>query len=375
MKTLKNLLSIGTANIFGSGISAFFWLYMATILDSEKYGIVNYFIGVAATAEVICLVGAPNVLTVYTAKNLKIQSTIFLITTIGISISSIVLTLMFYRFDVILLVFGLAINDLATSVILGNRLYTLYGKYIFLQKSLMVIFAISLFHLIGIDGIIYGIAFSNFVFLPIIYKEFKNSKINFTLLKNNSRFIIGNYIMNLVGSFRGQVDKLIIAPLLGYSLLGNYALTYQVYAVLMTFSSVVFRYTLPQDSINESNPKLKKFTILGSIVIAVIGSLVFPLVIPILFPKFNDAVQGIQIMSLCVVPSTINLLYTSKLLGNEKNKIVLIGMTIQLISQIVGIFVLGQYYGLVGLAAAFLISASLNATFLFCTSRLKLRGT
>lgn len=375
MKTLKNLLSIGTANIFGNGIGAVFWLYMATILDSEKYGIVNYFIGIASITGVICLIGAPSVLTVYTAKNIKIQSTFFLISIIGVSVSSIVLTLMFHRLDITLLIFGFVITDLATSVMLGNRSYTHYGKYLFVQKSLLVILAVSLFHLIGLDGIIYGIAFSNFIFLPIIYKESKNSKINFTLLKNNFRFIIGSYVMSLVGSFRGQIDKLLIAPFLGYSLLGNYTLTYQVYAVLMTFSSIIFRYTLPQDSINELNPKLKKFTIFGSIIIAIIGSLALPLIIPTLFPKFSNTIQGIQIMSLSVIPSTINLLYASKLLGNEKNKMVLIGITIQLVSQIVGIVFLGQYYGLVGLAFAFLISASLNTIFLFCTSKLELRGT
>lgn len=375
MKTLKNLLSIGTANIFGNGIGAVFWLYMATILDSEKYGIVNYFIGIASITGVICLIGAPSVLTVYTAKNIKIQSTFFLISIIGVSVSSIVLTLMFHRLDITLLIFGFVITDLATSVMLGNRSYTHYGKYLFVQKSLLVILAVSLFHLIGLDGIIYGIAFSNFIFLPIIYKESKNSKINFTLLKNNFRFIIGSYVMSLVGSFRGQIDKLLIAPFLGYSLLGNYTLTYQVYAVLMTFSSIIFRYTLPQDSINELNLKLKKFTIFGSIIIAIIGSLALPLIIPTLFPKFSNTIQGIQIMSLSVIPSTINLLYASKLLGNEKNKMVLIGITIQLVSQIVGIVFLGQYYGLVGLAFAFLISASLNTIFLFCTSKLELRGT
>ena len=375
MKTLKNLLSIGTANIFGNGIGAVFWLYMATILDSEKYGIVNYFIGIASITGVICLIGAPSVLTVYTAKNIKIQSTFFLISIIGVSVSSIVLTLMFHRLDITLLIFGFVITDLATSVMLGNRSYTDYGKYLFVQKSLLVILAVSLFHLIGLDGIIYGIAFSNFIFLPIIYKESKNSKINFTLLKNNFRFIIGSYVMSLVGSFRGQIDKLLIAPFLGYSLLGNYMLTYQVYAVLMTFSSIIFRYTLPQDSINELNLKLKKFTIFGSIIIAIIGSLALPLIIPTLFPKFSNTIQGIQIMSLSVIPSTINLLYASKLLGNEKNKMVLLGITIQLVSQIVGIVFLGQYYGLVGLAFAFLISASLNTIFLFCTSKLELRGT
>lgn len=375
MKILKNLLSIGTANIFGNGIGAIFWLHMATILDSEKYGIINYFIGIASIIEVICLIGPASVLTVYTAKNLKIQSTFFLISIIGVSVSSIVLTLTFHRLDIILLIFGFVITDLATSVMLGNRFYTLYGKYLFVQKSLMVILAISLFHLIGIDGVIYGIAFSNFIYLPMLYKESKNSKINFTLLKNNFRFIIGSYVMTLVGSFRGQIDKLLIAPFLGYSLLGNYMLTYQIYAVLMTFSSIIFRYALPQDSINELNPKLKKFTIFGSIIIAIIGSLVLPLIIPTLFPKFSNIIQGIQIMSLSVIPSTINLLYTSKLLGNGKNKILLIGIAIQLVSQIVGIVFLGQYYGLVGLAITFLISASLNAIFLFCTSKLELRGT
>ena len=43
----------------------------------------------------------------------------------------------------------------------------------------------------------------------------------------------------------------------------------------------------------------------------------------IFLPQYVEAIAIIQIMSVSVIPSTINLMYTSKLLGNEKTKFLL----------------------------------------------------
>ena len=73
----KDLATIGFANIVGSGISAIFWLYLASVIEPTEYGEIHYFIAIAAFAQIISLIGSSNVLTVYTAKKIKIQATLF----------------------------------------------------------------------------------------------------------------------------------------------------------------------------------------------------------------------------------------------------------------------------------------------------------
>ena len=75
----KDLTSIGFSNVIGTAISAIFWLYLASLILPESYGEIHYFLGIAGMAQVISLIGATNTLTVYTAKNVKIQSTLFLL--------------------------------------------------------------------------------------------------------------------------------------------------------------------------------------------------------------------------------------------------------------------------------------------------------
>ena len=75
----KGLASIGIANIAGSAIGAIFWFYIATVINPEQYGQIHYFIAIAGMAQLLSLIAAPSVLTVYGAKNIKIHSTLFLI--------------------------------------------------------------------------------------------------------------------------------------------------------------------------------------------------------------------------------------------------------------------------------------------------------
>ena len=71
----KGLLSIGFADIVGSAISGLFWLYIASQVNPDVFGELIYFISIAGLAQLVSLIGSSNALTVYTAKNVKIQST------------------------------------------------------------------------------------------------------------------------------------------------------------------------------------------------------------------------------------------------------------------------------------------------------------
>ena len=51
-------------------------------------------------------------------------------------------------------------------------------------------------------------------------KTFKEMKIDFSLLRPRLGFIINNYFLLLSSGFHGQIDKILIAPILGFTVLG-----------------------------------------------------------------------------------------------------------------------------------------------------------
>ena len=365
----KGLLSIGFADIVGSVISGLFWLYIASQLNPDVFGELIYFISIAGLAQMVSLLGSSNALTVYTAKNVKIQSTLFVISILAAAISLAIITIFLNRIDAGLLAVGFVVFSLVNSVILGKKLFIKYSKLVLSQKILTLILGIGLYFVFDVYGIIYGLALSYIPHLVIFVKEFSRTKIDFTLLKPRKGFIINNYVMSLTAGLGGTVDKLIIAPVLGLALLGNYSLALQMLTMMMMFSAVVYKYLLPLDASGEPNKKIRQITIIISIIITVLGVTILPNVIDWIFPKFIDAKDAIQIMSIGIIPGTISILYSSKFLGMEKSKFVMITKLVSLGILIGGFLYFGPIYGTIGLAWIIVTIMIWEAIFLFIMSR------
>ena len=361
--SIKDLGYVGSANIIGSGISAVFWLYLANLLGAVDYGEIQYYLAIAGVVYLVSSFGTPNTIAVYAAKNIKINSTLFLISLVGGFIALLVLLGIFQRLDIGLIILGYIIFDLTINYVLGKKFYSRYSKYFLIQRILMLTLGFGFYYVFGLDGIIYGLAASYIPFTIIVYKICRESEINFSLLKTRSGFIANNYFESSIGGLKGEVDKLIIAPLLGFAILVNYALALQFYAVLMIFSSVVFKYLLPQDSTGIPNTRLKTNTIFVSVGISVLGLTLSPIVIHQFFPKFEDAIIAVQILSISVVPTTIGYIYVSEFLGREKSKFVLIGRIITLSTLVLGMVTLPVYFGIVGAASAYVLSSCVQAIF------------
>ena len=380
-KTIKNkfqqedgIFSIGFSEIIGSGIGAIFWLYIASVMNPDTYGEIHYFLAIAGMAHIISMLGSSHVLTVYSAKKENIQSTLFLLSIIPTIISCIIIIIIFNRFDAGLLAIGYVVFESVNAVILGRKFYRKYGKMILIQKSLTIFLGISFFYAFGPSGIIFALALTFVPHLIIFIKEFQNTKINFGLLKPRKSFIINNYLMMLTGGFGGQIDKLILAPLLGFSLLGNYSLALQIFTILVIFSSIVFKYLLPQDASGVSNRNLKKITIIVAIGISIFGILVLPKLIALFFPKFIGAVDAIAIMSIAVIPEAITVLYSSKMLGREKSKFVLIAKLLDYAIVIIGFILLGPVLGIAGLAIIVVVAITTQASFLAIMDKIENGG-
>jgi|TARA_B110000014_G_scaffold173954_1_gene124142 O-antigen/teichoic acid export membrane protein len=370
----NGILSIGFSDIVGSGISAIFWLYIASVIDPGEYGEIHYFLGIAGMAQIFSMIGNAHVLTVYSAKKEKIQSTLFILSIIPTIISSIIIIVILSRIDSALLVFGYVIFESVNSVLLGRKYYRRYAKMILIQKSLTIILGISFFYIFGASGIIFALVLTFIPYFTIFIKEFQQTKIDFSLLKEKKNFIINNYLMTISGSFGGQIDKIILAPLLGFTLLGNYSLALQIFTILVIFSSIIFKFLLPQDASGISNKKIKKITILISIVISIIGITIVPKIIPVFFTKFIGTIDAISIMSFAVVPETITMLYMSKMLGQEKSRFILIAKLISLIIIVIGFILVGPIYGIIGLATILVIASVSQTGFLVISDKISKGG-
>ena len=365
----KDFFSIGFSNIFGGGIAAIFWFYLASLLSPEEYGQIHYILGIAGMAQLISLFATPNAITVYVAKNIKIHSTLFFISIVSGIVSSLVIFLFFYRADASLLVLGYIIFELLNGFLLGKKLFSTYAKFFLTQKILTVIFGLGLYFAFGVDGIIFGLVLSYVPYIWILVSEFRNTRIDFSLLKQRKGFLINNYGINVSGAVSGKLDKLIIVPILGFELLGNYSLAMQFLVILLLFPTVVFKYLLPQVASGKNTKNLKKISIFVSIGLTAFGMVVLPMIIPVLFPKFIDTTIAIQILSLAIIPATIGIFYETKLLALEKGKFPIISKSIGIITIVFGFLTLGPIYGIIGLAVTFVIAAFLETIFIIIASK------
>jgi len=364
-QSLKGLTTIGIGTVISNALGAIFWFSIAAILGTEQYGQVSYLLAIAIIASRISLLGSPNTLMVYVAKGVKIQPAIFVSAISSSIIASLIVYFSFLEnLGVSVYIIGFVIFALVSYDVLGKKEYRQYAIYIISQKIFLIIFSISLFYTIGFDGVILGIGISFFPYVIIIIKEVRKTKINFSVLRERKEFIFNNYMVDLIGAFNGSLDKLIINPLFGFILLGNYQLAQQFFLILIIIPAVVFQYILPHDSSGNSNKNLKKAIILISIISAALGIILAPILISIFFTEFKESIELIQVISLAIIPSTIITTYTSKFLGIGKSKIVLVGSGLFLIIQIPLIIFLADIIGIMGAAVALVIATSIQAVYL-----------
>jgi O-antigen/teichoic acid export membrane protein len=360
----KDLTSLSISTIVTNGVGGIFWLYMASLLGTEGYGEISYFISIAIISSTLSLAGMSNVLIVYGAKNIKIQSTVFVIGSITSLITSlIVFFFVIEEITISLYVIGYVIFNLISADLIGRKLIQKYSKIIIIQKIILVVLSIIFYHVIGLHGVMLGIALSFLVFSFIFYKTIKEMKIDISIFKNKYKFTINSFLLDISGAFQGSLDKIIILPILGFSLLGNYQLGLQFISLLYLIPGILFSYALSQDASGISTKILKIIIVSISIIFAILGIILSPIFVPIIFPEFVESIVVIQIMSISIVPSAIAQSYVSKYLGRTKSKVVIVGAGIYLLIQIFSIITLGNMYGINGAAVSIIISSIVYSSY------------
>ena len=359
----KDLTMLGSGSVIATGISGIFWFYIASLIEVDSYGEISYFVAIASLVGVISTVGAQNTITVFTAKGEKVVPELAFVSLISGVISSTILFFIFFNFGASFYVLGYIVFAIVSSEILGRKFYKTYSKYIVAQRILMVALAIGFYYLLGNDGIIIGLGLSFFVYSYRLYQQCKGTKINLSILKPKRNFIIHNYATDLANILTGSLDKIIIAPLFGFIILGNYQLGIQFLTVILLIPSIVYQYILPQDSSGIANKKLKSILVITSIIISVFGILLSPIVVPAFFPKFQEAVQVVQIISLVLIPHSFIIIFQSRFLAQLKSNIVVFGNGIFVSIQISSIIILGSVFGINGIACGMVLASIGHASF------------
>jgi O-antigen/teichoic acid export membrane protein len=365
IRGLRNVATIGSSNIIGTAITSVFWISIAGLLGTESYGELSYFLAIIGISSIIATVGGGYTMQVYAAKGVKIESSLYFLGIIASTVVAIILFFMFENFGVSICVIGIVAFNLILFEILGKKLYKKYFKIFVGQKILFVLIAFAFYFVFGtIEGILVGYGVSLLLFSQIIYKSFKDNKVNFPLIRERIKFLSHNYMADLSATARNHADKLIIAPLLGFSFLGNYFLGLQVLAIMLIIPGIVFKYTLPEDSTGKSTGKIKILTIIVSFFIMLLGIFVAPLVIPIVLPEYAATIDLIPILSLVIIPRTISVMLTSSFLGKENSKYVVIGNIITFGVLVVSLFPLAELFEITGVAIAYVIAFSTSTAYM-----------
>ena len=366
----KNISVLGSSTIVGNAITSIFWIYLADLLGAEKYGELGYLMAIATIVSNVCLVGGTWSMTVYTAKGMKIQPPLYIISLISSCTSLVIIFVIFNTISIGIYVIGFVIFQLFLAELLGFKLFKRYGKFYIFQKIAFVCLAFSFNHIMGFEGIIIAYGLSYLIFSFPVFKMLTTVKPNFGIFKTKFGFLTNNYLYDLSSVANNQIDKLIIAPMFGFILLGNYYLGLQIIGFLGILPGIVFNYILPQDATGHSTAQVKKITLLFSVGFTLIGIFLIPPLMPIVFPEFTEAVTLLPILSLSVIPMAVQSIFTSKLLGQEKTKYILMGYLISMSILFPGIIILGNEFGAEGIASAFVLSQTASAIFLVLAAQL-----
>ena len=353
-----------------TGFQAGLYLILATLLDPEIYGQVSYIVALAGIFAVVSRFGLGNTVTVYQAKNNSTMvnqvNLLALITTGGAAL--ILITIDPYA---ALLCLGFNLFFMYQSNLLGLKKYKKYGLNAIWKSVLIISIPIFLYFVLEIPGIILGMAISNLVASINFFKLLSRKLNSFHDIKKNYKVIINNFSVSASTHFPFIIDKLLIVPLFGFLFVGIYQFNLQVLFALGILPIILHSFLLSEASSGKSNKKITYSAIFGSIVLTVIAIFLAPAVISEFFPKFQDGVSGLQIMLLSLVPLTVSSIFTARLQAEESTKVGLPGL-IRLASLLVLLAILGELYGLSGLAFAVLFSTiiySISLAWLYYKSK------
>lgn len=365
----SGLAYVGIANLLSSLAGGLFWFIVASIIVAENYGELNYYISIASVLSIISLLGLNTTVITHLAKGSKKigdQANVVLLFSSLITVLILIIVTNYYT---ALLFLGISFFSMTIAGVLGRQLYKEYFLLTISERAAQIGLAILLFFAIGLEGMIIGYAIGALAFSYKFFKSLRNFSFDISELRQRFSFLVHNYIFNISQTLTMHADKLIIAPLFGFTILGFYQLGFQFLMFLGIVPASLFQYLLPQFSSGNKSKRIVYIALLLAIFFALISLILVPFVINTFFKQYIDAISAAQIMGIGVVPMTINSILNAKLLAKEESKKVVIGAIIYSSMLVVLFYSLGITMGLTGLGIAVVVSLASQSTALVILSR------
>jgi O-antigen/teichoic acid export membrane protein len=345
-------------------------IIFANLLDPESYGIYKYIISIGALLALPTLSGMDSAITRTVAQGFEgtIYKALKEKLVYGTLTMIIGCVLSFYYFfnenstlGISFLIISICIPfwesfDIYNSLLNGKKLFDKYTKYYALSQLFSFIAITSSLIISKNVIVIISTYFISNTIIRIIFfykctNEIKpNKEINMEAISYGKHLSI----MDIIGTFLGQIDKILIFHLLGATQLALYTIaiapTEQIKGSLKSLHTLA----LPKFSIKSKHSikssifdkTLRLGILVGVIIIFYI--LVSPHFFNIFFPKYTDAVIYSQILSVSLIGATLCMfLYTYLESHGEQKKLYQFNIYSNILNALI-IFGMIYYYGIWG---------------------------
>ena len=364
----KGLIYITLGNLLGAAATGAFWLLLALIQNADEYGKTNYEISIASLAASAALLGLNTTVTTYVAKGsskINVQANQLILISSGIA----AMIVAFFNWILGFFVIGMAFWMMSTYELLGRKMYKQYAFVNIGARASQLFVSILLYYFLGITGIAIGFIISFLIFSQRYFISTKEFSRDFSEVKNKIKFSLNIYSFNMSNAFLLYFDKLVIAPLFGYAVLGYYQLGFQFLLFLGMIPISFYQYLIPEESSGLKKSRVRFLGLLVSIGLTAILFLSSPWILQYLFPHYMASLDSMRIMSIGIIPMMIVWTLNSKFLNVGDTKYVLFGSAIYLTIQIGLIFYLGSTMNVIGLALAVVLALIAQASFLFISDK------
>ena len=364
----KGLIYITLGNLVGAAATGIFWLLLAFIQNAHEYGRTNYEISIASLAASAALLGLNTTVTTYVAKGsskINVQANQIILLSCGVA----AIIVAFFNWMLAFFVIGMAFWMMSSYELLGRKMYKQYAFVIIGARASQLFLSILLYYLLGITGIAIGFIISFLIFSQRYFISTKQFSKDFSEIKDKMKFSLNVYSFNMSNAFLLYFDKLIIAPLFGYAVLGYYQLGFQFLLFLGMIPISFYQYLISEDTSGLKKTRIRFFGLLVSIGLTALLFLSSPWILQHLFPHYTASLDAMRILSIGIIPMMLVWTLNSKFLNIGDTKYVLFGSAIYLTFQISLIFYLGNALKVIGLALAVVLALIAQASFLFISDK------
>lgn len=348
--------------VLSSGLQAVFYIIFALILGPEEYGNLSYLIAIAGVASIISRFGLTHTAIIFQAKNdSSTVNQINLLALITTSVAAIILL----TIDVFAAFLTLSSSVFLMYVhnLLGLKTYRKYVSWNLIKGLLIIVIPVIGYQFLQIEGILLGMSIAYFIAGFNFFKSISFG-INFIQkIRKNHKIFIHNFGVDASTNLVKFIDKLIIAPIASFTILGIYQLNLQILMGLEMFPVALHSYLLSEESSGSKHEKTTILIVLLSIILVLMIIFLAPIIIPEFFPKYKDGIDSLQILVVSLIPLTLSAILNAKLQAMNSTKVGFSAI-IRIGSLIILLIILGSEYGLMGLSYAVLFSTIFNTIFL-----------